>query len=574
MYDFSIVAWQLHGETVIKDGLLDEGESYDAIVNGEVDRTFREWVMDGGHTADEPELYSSLRHFYDPKAVNSGKSFLTDHVNSFIEAMAGKVITDPEMDAREWAIEGPERKGYRANRYAWKRGIDYMERAFGETDQKRKEMLFARAWRSLGETMHLLADMTVPAHVRNDAHPYNIYLTGFRLDPYEYFVVVNSPGKGGVVTDVITAAARNPLRQDLADEIRRNKDINQLFHLVADFTNSHYFSADTVAGIDPNTGKQKTNANGMAEYPSPRLDGTTLDPLGYYDLDQKPVAHMDWVNNTWWNVQNTALQRFSSHLNWYKAIESHQDVAITQAQELIPLATEGGAKLVEWFIPRVEVAITSFNPANRTLGGKLNHMLLEGGPYTNPLLFNKGPEGWSNLYVNGRGYSEVMGDYQLEIKNGVITCVLDSKVRLEPGSQNPVKIKLNVGGFWVESAEFNMLVPAVAPPQKPQASAKSIGGKIAATMSGVQLTNAKITVTGGTPPYTYSWVLRVQPSSGTPYEQQGTGSSASMNIKTGEAGGDIRWCGAAVYIEFTVIDSAGQSARIGDNLGCMPYTFE
>jgi len=71
-----------------------------------------------GHTADEPELYSSLRHFYDPKAVNSGKSFLTDHVNTFIEAMAGKVITDPEMDAREWAIEGPERKGYRANRYA------------------------------------------------------------------------------------------------------------------------------------------------------------------------------------------------------------------------------------------------------------------------------------------------------------------------------------------------------------------------------------------------------------------------------------------------------------------------
>jgi len=109
------------------------------------------------------------------------------------------------------------------------------------------------------------------AHVRNDAHPYNIYLTGFRLDPYEYFVVVNSPGKGGVITDVITAAARNPLRQDLADGIRRNKDINQLFHLVATLPTQTIFPPTRLRAFDPNPliAKRITNANGMAEYPHP-----------------------------------------------------------------------------------------------------------------------------------------------------------------------------------------------------------------------------------------------------------------------------------------------------------------
>lgn len=568
-YDFSGSFIQLHGETVTREGFLDEGESVDAIVNGEVDRTFREWVADGGRTADEPEFYSSLRHFYDPKAVSKGKSYLTDHVNEYIEAVAGKVFTDPEMDAREWAIDGPERKGYRANRFAWKRGIEYMERAFAETDQKRKPMLFARAWRALGETMHLLADMTVPAHVRNDAHPYNMYLSGFRLDPYEYFIVVNSPGKG----DVITPASRNPLRTDLADKIRNNKDIYALFHLVADHTNTNYFSADTVAGVDPNTGKRITNANGMAEYPSPRLDKTTLDPLGYYELNGKPVAHMDWVNNTWWNAKNTALQRFSSKLNWYKAIDSYQDVVITQAQELIPLATEGGAKLVEWFIPRLEVVLTSYNPEKRTLSGTIKHTLVSGGPYAKTLVFNKGAQEWSHLIVNGRTYSEVMGEYKIEIKNNMITCVLDAKVKLEPGTNNSATMKLVMGGFTVESAAINLASPAVKPPKKPQAGTAPITGKISATRNGKQLTSASIAASGGTPPYKYSWVLMVSPAGGALYEQKGSGSTAHMNIKAGSDNPMYDRCDA-VYIDFTITDSSGQSARIGENLGCSPYPFE
>ena len=55
-----------------------------------------------------------------------------------------------------------------------------------------KDKLSAAAWRSLGETMHLIADMSVPSHVRNDSHPeleWTQFITDkYRADSYEEFV--------------------------------------------------------------------------------------------------------------------------------------------------------------------------------------------------------------------------------------------------------------------------------------------------------------------------------------------------------------------------------------------------
>jgi len=44
---------------------------------GEDTHTLLEWVALGGDWADEPHLYASVRHFYDPLKV-SGQHYLTD----------------------------------------------------------------------------------------------------------------------------------------------------------------------------------------------------------------------------------------------------------------------------------------------------------------------------------------------------------------------------------------------------------------------------------------------------------------------------------------------------------------
>jgi hypothetical protein len=441
----------LKGESIVREGFFYPEDNVKGWVVSKIERgpkelKFPEWLAEGGFTADEPEFYSSLRHFYDPLAVSGGKAYLTDHVAWLVDKVAGFAITEPEMNAVEWAIEGPARNGYVENPYSWKKGLDYLEKAFKDKTPG-KTALFASAWRSLGETMHLLADMTQPAHVRNDAHPWDINISGFKLDPYEYFIVINSPGKG----DVITQLSQGSADFSFLEEARQKMDIAGLFKKTAAFTNENFFSADTVSGIDPNTGTRVTNGNRMPAYPSPKLDNSVLDTLGYYEKQGRILAHMDWANNTWWNARNTAKQRLSGFLNWSKAIDSYQDVVISQATRLVPLAVNSCSLLIDWFIPRVAVLASGFDKEKREWKGQISHTPY--GALQKPLLFNKGPKEWSQLSVNNYRYSEVLGDYELTIEDGEILCKLTPKVKLKPIGENQVSLKLFMGGFWVESRE-------------------------------------------------------------------------------------------------------------------------
>lgn len=192
-YNFNRNNYKLEGLWVTKPGLT-------AVEVGLHKFSYQQWIEEGGYTADEPEFYSSLRHFYDPLKIQINPdlskhvSYLTDHVGDILDRLVAATKVDPRMDAREWALTGPARRGYPRNQFSLRRGVEYMRKAWAEKNQKLKDRLFAAAWRSCGETMHLLSDMTVPAHVRDDAHPgypvTTIY-SGIRYDPYEYYVTKN-----------------------------------------------------------------------------------------------------------------------------------------------------------------------------------------------------------------------------------------------------------------------------------------------------------------------------------------------------------------------------------------------
>ncbi len=152
----------LQGEGVVRPGWVHFDTRYQA---GNRSGSFIWWIKEGGYAADEPELYASFRHFYDPSAL-SGKTYLTDHLDTvdwYYQLLSNKVTKKalgqtfyPQVDARDWAITGPEREGLGRNEYCWERGLEAMRDAFAATEAVEKDRLFAKAWRSLGETMHLL----------------------------------------------------------------------------------------------------------------------------------------------------------------------------------------------------------------------------------------------------------------------------------------------------------------------------------------------------------------------------------------------------------------------------------
>jgi hypothetical protein len=82
---------KVQGPTVGEPGMFRPGRE-------EKDETFRWWVTEGGYTVDEPELYASFRHFYDPRHAEMGTAaYLTDHLNElgayFNGLAAGLAVT-------------------------------------------------------------------------------------------------------------------------------------------------------------------------------------------------------------------------------------------------------------------------------------------------------------------------------------------------------------------------------------------------------------------------------------------------------------------------------------------------
>ena len=433
----------LNGIAVIQPGAWMED-----IQEAERKGKWYQWVIEGGYSADEPESYMALRHFFDPTGANQGANYLTDHVDEMLGSMA--MGRNPKMDAKWW--------GAMHSRYSINKGKDFMIAAFSSSDSSEKEKLFAAAWRSLGETMHLLADMTVPAHVRNDSHP-GIWWTElitdkYRADPYEAYVdqeVVNNH-QGSADPGLIQAMNSIPEGDDGFLKVLN------LFDIVAGYTNHYFFSLDTIAGVEKALGETLTNANGMPEYPSPRLEDLD-DQEGYYYRN-------DYLGKLYLiRILYQEKQSFFVKTKYIPQPEIDERCILSQVERLIPAAIAGSEKLVEWFVPRLEVIIDSFvlekdRDGNNTgaIKGRVVHT--PNGIYDQPLLFTLPPDGKIQLMINGKPLEPPLGT--ISIQKGII----EGKIPSLP--EEPIKeigLLLDVGGIVVSSSESQIYSLQLHPDQ-------------------------------------------------------------------------------------------------------------
>ena len=101
-------------------------------------------------------------------------------------------------------------------------------------------MYLRTAMRALGETMHLVADMTQPAHVRNDSHP------GWE-----------------VTEDAVTGASASALtkytRVDGLVGLPLGNQVRDIMQTLSTYVNARFYSEDTIAdaasGVLPRNGE-------------------------------------------------------------------------------------------------------------------------------------------------------------------------------------------------------------------------------------------------------------------------------------------------------------------------------
>jgi hypothetical protein len=114
----------------------------------------------------------ALLHFYDPK--NPERPYLTDQqfLVRLIRFLGGTTFDNPQWDAVTWTFrtrpeDTIEFLGLFDQEYGWIQAKEYLKKAI---ESKNPGDFYGKAWRAVGEVMHMVADMTVPAHVRNDGH--------------------------------------------------------------------------------------------------------------------------------------------------------------------------------------------------------------------------------------------------------------------------------------------------------------------------------------------------------------------------------------------------------------------
>jgi hypothetical protein len=138
----------------------------------------------------------------------------------------------------------------------WDSARTYFYNALTSTDVPTRENFFAKSFQAMGQTMHLLQDMAVPAHVRNDFLSHLIYSSIFNnlmnpaewvANPFEDYVKRNSNLVSSILPSQIpTFAINGAIVSDFWDtDGRASAPFPQG---LAESTNAGYFSDFTIPG--------------------------------------------------------------------------------------------------------------------------------------------------------------------------------------------------------------------------------------------------------------------------------------------------------------------------------------
>ena len=136
------------------------------------ERTVSEWIGEGGELEDEilsDALVRFFRHFHDPlyQADGSGRGPWNQAGLDFGVKHESSIRWMQRTD-QDWS---------------WKEARRRYAAALKASDKDTRERASAALFRTLGQSMHLVVDASVPLHVRNDPHP-----GGFFYGNYENWI--------------------------------------------------------------------------------------------------------------------------------------------------------------------------------------------------------------------------------------------------------------------------------------------------------------------------------------------------------------------------------------------------
>ncbi|MBF0537938.1 MAG: hypothetical protein HQL03_06760 [Nitrospirae bacterium] len=190
--------------------------------------TFSKWIQQGCEKEDtEPTYVFDLlcSHFYNPltnEAFTSGICSSTD-------------------SAYRWA------NNYQENKWSWANARKYFYNGLTLSTKTDRDNALADAFRALGQVVHLVQDMAVPAHTRLDLHDVLINPDFFEVYTYDNIndlVYDQVPYRGSSLVSSIQDAPRQLWDGDFYTETSLPVGSNTVG--LAEYSAANFFSRDTI----------------------------------------------------------------------------------------------------------------------------------------------------------------------------------------------------------------------------------------------------------------------------------------------------------------------------------------
>ena len=269
---FSTQVWALEGEShrVLNEFIVRQADAFQLdfgpflvdelglpdgvttqLKNGSKTISVVEWIGEGGAEEDSP-FTRSFKHFHDP-------------TRNLEDAGLGGMM----LSALRWAQQPPGTQ-LSGGSYSWHDARQYYLNALTATSIEQRDENLAKMFRAIGQVMHLLEDMSVPEHVRDDPHPSNSLIGWLPIySSYEKYVNLNIATEANIDAFFQTtysnmkryewdallessAFSASDARVPIANLFDKHS-VSGLFGLPGDltsglseYTNTNYFSDDTI----------------------------------------------------------------------------------------------------------------------------------------------------------------------------------------------------------------------------------------------------------------------------------------------------------------------------------------
>lgn len=210
-----------------------------------------EWLRDGGLYEDKPPwvlpYLRSANHFHNP---------ITDKGFTGVPPGDSAIVWSQKPLGQQWI----------GGHYSWPDSRENFFKAMISTNKADREEKFAETFRGVGQLMHLMQDMSVPEHARNDFHA---------LPAYEEWLADKS---NQVAAGILSNSTVNPIYPDSSLLLQQSTFTNASVPIANLFDTNQYNGSVTVATLSTTFGlSEYTSSNFFSpdtifdsNYPFPR----------------------------------------------------------------------------------------------------------------------------------------------------------------------------------------------------------------------------------------------------------------------------------------------------------------